>query len=272
MSQPTTFATPHPVDLEVRNPAGTVEVVATDTATSTVEVRPLSDSKEARDLADQTRVQLSADGRRLTVAVPERRLALFSRSTRIAITVEVPAGSRARLSAASAESTCRGRLARLEVHTASGTVSAEEVTGLADVRAASGAVRLGATGDAVVKTASGMVRIGSATGHVRVHVASGRVEVGTAEESVLVQSASGDITVDEVSHGRTELSTASGDLRIGVRAGVVTRLDLVTVSGRVRSELPVEDTPPPGGTPLDIRAKTVSGNILVTRSAGSAAA
>jgi DUF4097 and DUF4098 domain-containing protein YvlB len=262
------FATPGPVDLEVRNPTGTIDVLAADTATSTVEVRALADTAEARDLAARTKVDLSGDGRRLTVAVPERRI-VFGRGTAVAVSVTVPVGSRTRLKTASAESTCRGRLAELRVTTASGAVSAEQVTGDAEVRAASAAVRLGATGRAEVRTASGAVRIGSATGDVQVHVASGRVDIGTAEGAVSARSASGDISVEEASRGRVEMSAASGDLRIGVRAGVVARLDLFTASGRARSELPVEDAAPDGGSALDIRAKTVSGNVLVTRAAGS---
>ena len=41
------------------------------------------------------------------------------------------------------------------------------------------------------------------------------------------------------------------------------RLDLRSVSGRIRSELPVDDAAPSGGAPLDIEARTVSGNMLV---------
>lgn len=260
------FATPEPVDLEVRNPAGTIEVIATDTDTSTVEVRPLSAGAEAREFAERTRVDLSGDGRRLTVLAPERRI-VFGRGIPIAVTVTVPAGSRARLRTASAEATCRGRLAELTASTSSGPVTAEEVTGTVEVRAASGAIRLGSTGRAEVHAASGAIRIGAASGDVEVHVASGRVEIGTAEGSVSARSASGDISVAEVSRGRVEMSAASGDVRIGVRAGAVARLDVVTVSGRARSELPVEDTAPAGGSTVDIRAKTVSGNVLITRAA-----
>jgi DUF4097 and DUF4098 domain-containing protein YvlB len=262
------FATPKPVDLEVRNPSGTIEVVAADTDTSTVEIRPLDDHGEAREFAERTKVELSGDGRQLTVVVPERRL-MFGRGTRIAVAVRVPTDSRVRLRAASADTTCRGRLAELEAQTASGEISAEEVTGRTDVRAASGAIRVGAAGPVQAHTASGAVRVGSASGDVEVHVASGRVEIGSAAASVSVKSASGDLSVDEVSSGRIELTTASGDLRIGVRAGVVARLDLYTISGRARSELPVEDTAPAGGSTVEIRAKTVSGNVLISRAADS---
>jgi DUF4097 and DUF4098 domain-containing protein YvlB len=264
-----TFATPRPVDLEVRNPVGSVDVIAADTDQSTVEVRPLADTSASREAAERTRVELSGDGTRLSVIVPDKRMVF--RGTSVGVTVTVPTGSRVRLRVAVADCTCRGRLARLEAHTATGPVFAEDVTGDVEVHTASGEVRLGSTGRADVRTASGAVRIGSATGDVSVKVASGRVAIGTAERSVEVRSASGDISVDEVNQGRIELGTASGDLRVGVRAGAVARLDLYTVSGRARSELPVEEIPPAGGSTVEVRAKTVSGNVLVTRSAAAAA-
>jgi hypothetical protein len=56
-------------------------------------------------------------------------------------------------------------------------------------------------------------------------------------------------------------------VQVGVRKGVAARLDLSSLSGKLRSELPVEDTAPGGGAGLDLRARTVSGNILVTAAA-----
>lgn len=258
------FDTPHPLELEVRNVSGTIEVLATDTATSTVEVRALRDNNESRLAVERTRIELSGGGRRLTVAAPERRLT-FGRGTELAITVTVPTDTQVRLRSASADSTCRGQLAELRVQTASGWVGADTVTGLVEIRAASGTVRVGTAGRVEAHAASGSVRVGAATGDVEVHVASGKVEVGTAGGSVSVKSASGDISVDEVSRGRVDLTTASGDLRVGVRPGSVAKLDLFTVSGRAKSDLPIEDAAPAGGSTVEIKAKTVSGNVLITR-------
>ncbi|MEN3362222.1 MAG: hypothetical protein V7637_6204 [Mycobacteriales bacterium] len=263
------FETPAPVELDVRNFTGTIDVTAADTATSTVEVRALRDNNESRNAVERTRIDLSGNGRRLTVTPPERRMT-FGRGTELAITITVPTDSTVRLKSASADSTCHGRLAELRVQTASGWVDADEVTGQVEVRAASGGVRIGQAGQVEAHTASGTIRVGAAAGDVQVHVASGKVEIGTAGGSVSVKSASSDISVDEVSRGRVELSTASGDLRIGVRPGSVARLDLYTVSGRTRSDLPIEDSAPAGGSTVEVKAKTVSGNILIVRAAGRA--
>jgi Toastrack DUF4097 len=268
MSEPTTFHTAQPVELDVRNPLGSVEVVATETDTSTVLVRPLVGGPEGQDAVARTRVELSADGRRLTVLAPERRGVFgFGRGAALAISVTVPTDSRLQLHTGAAEATGHGRFERLTANSASGAVRVAEVTGAARVRAASGSVWLGSAGQADVQTASGGVRLDHATGDVDVSVASGPVQIGVAEAAVRVRSASGDISVDEACRGEVVLVAASGDIRVGVRAGVVARLDLSTGSGRARSELPVEDAAPADGAPLRVHARTASGNVLVTRAA-----
>jgi len=145
----------------------------------------------------------------------------------------------------------------------------EEVTGPADVYAASGGVRIGAAGTLDVHTASGDIRVAHATGDTDAHTASGSITIGVADASVRARTASGDVEIGEVSDGRVDAHTASGNVRVGVRAGVAVRLDLSTASGRARSELPVEDAPPPGGATLHVRARAASGNVLVTRAAGT---
>lgn len=257
------FPTPDPVHVWVHNAAGTVTVTATDTATSTVEVFPMSDSAEARELAERTTAELTDSGRRLAVEVPDRR-GLFFKSARVAVRVTVPTGCEVTARVASGEISCVGRFAAAATYAASGNASVDEVDGDVTMHTASGTARLGSGGRVDVHTASGNVEVGHATGDVTVHSASADVRVGVAEASVRVRTASGKVNVGEARGGTISLRAASGDLRVGVRSGVVARLDLRTTSGRVRSELPVEDTAPSGGAPLEINARTTSGDVLVT--------
>jgi DUF4097 and DUF4098 domain-containing protein YvlB len=106
---------------------------------------------------------------------------------------------------------------------------------------------------------------------VDVNSVSGRIRIGVAEDSVRAKVVSGSITVEEACAGEVVVSATSGRVVVGVRRGVTARLDLSTLSGRVRSELPVEDTAPTGGAALDLRARTVSGDILVTAATPAAA-
>ena len=258
-----TFPTPAPVDLVVRNAAGVVYIAAEDTDTSTVEVTAMDSSAEAAEQAERTKVELVDDGRRLLVEVPERRGLLGFRVHKVAVRVSVPTGSAATTKAASADVTCAGRFAAVTLHTASGDATVDDVDGDVELHAASGRLRLRSGGRVTAHTASGKVEIGTATGDVEVHAASGEVRIGVAEASVRVKTASGRVSIDEARQGTIELNAASGDLRVGVRSGVVARLDLNTISGRLRSELPVEDSQPADGAPLEIRARTVSGDLLV---------
>jgi DUF4097 and DUF4098 domain-containing protein YvlB len=254
-----TFDTPQPVDLRIRAASGTVTVTAADTETSTVEVTAVDDA--ARELADSTVVRL--DGNRLTVEMPDRLVGFSLRRKRVDITITVPTGSSLSSRTASARVTATGRYATAVVHTASGEVSLETIDGDAEVHCASGEITIGSARATKVHSASGRVRIDHAAGDVEVHSASGRVRVGVADGSVNAKTASGDITVEDVRSGVVSLNAASGDLHVGVRAGVTAHLDVTSVSGRIRSDLPVDDAAPEGGSTLAVRARTMSGNIVI---------
>jgi len=260
-----TFPTPTALDLLVRNATGTIGITAADTDKSTVEVVPIDSSGESAEAAERTTIKLS--GNRLTVDVPERRGLLGLRTHKVAVRVTVPTGSTVVAKAASADVTCAGRFAAVTVHVASGDVTVDDVDGDVELHAASGRLRLRSGGRVTAHTASGKVDIGSAAGDVEVNAASGEVRIGVAEASVRVKTASGKVSIAEAHRGTIELDAASGDLRVGVRSGVVAHLDLNTISGRVRSELPVEDSQPADGAPLEIRARTVSGDLLVAAAA-----
>jgi hypothetical protein len=62
------------------------------------------------------------------------------------------------------------------------------------------------------------------------------------------------------------VNSASGDVAIGVRRGSRAHLDCTTVSGDARSELELSGDEPDGEGPfVEIRARTVSGDIRITR-------
>lgn len=271
MSRTERFPTPEPVELSVRNATGSIEVTTTDTGTTTVELVPIDDTPQVRERIEKAAVEASADGRRIVVELPDRRdLTDFGKQLKVAVRVAVPADSRLRLHAASADISCTGRYSEVEAHTASGRVRLGDVTGRVQVHVASGDVRVDAAGGGEVHTASGDIAVGRTTGRLEIHAASGDVAIGVAESSVRARTASGAVSVAEAASGSLELTTASGDQRIGVRRGVTAKLDLVSHGGRVRSELRVEDDAPSDGAPLEVHARAASGDITV-RSAAAVA-
>lgn len=264
MSHPTyTFATPQPVSLRLRNPAGDVQIAAGDTTETTVEIIPRG--RTAEDAAQNTRVELSADGTRLDIEPPERR---FGSTGKLGMIVRLPTGSQVDVTTASADLLCRGELGGLEATTASGDVAVDEVDGNAGIRTASGDVKVGSvTGDLDAKSASGDLRLGSAGGHCRTTTASGDIQVGSCEGELSSRTASGDVAVRQAGRGSVEITTMSGDVKVGVRRGAAVWLDLSTLSGRTRSDLDRQDGPPSDDDAvLSISVRTMSGDITLLRS------
>lgn len=261
------FSTPQPLTLRVRNPAGEVEITAVETTETTVEIIPRGGS--AHDSAERTRVELSADGTRLDVEAPERR---FGSPGRLAMIIRLPFGSHVDVRTASADVMCRGSLGGLEAATASGDVAADQVDGDATVTTASGDTSLGTvTGSVECKSASGDVRAITVAGGCRTNSASGDVLIGGCGGDVRTRTASGDVHLRQAERGSIDITTMSGDVKIGVRRGTVVWLDLSTLSGRTRSDLEHQDSAPAeDGDVLSISVRTMSGDISLTPSTAAA--
>lgn len=263
-----TFPTPEPIELDIDNPAGEVRVDATGQGETRVELTPLRGNSSTRDAVDNAGVEF-ADGR-LRITCQQRQ---YGRGHPILVSVTAPAGSSLRTRTAVADVQVRGRIDSLEAVTASGDVAAENVDGEAQVRTASGDVSLGTvTGDVRARTASGNLRLDRA-GSLDAESASGDVTVRDLDGSAEVRTASGDLHVGRVARGELVVLTASGNVRIGLAQGALAHLAVSSLSGTVRNELPVEDAeggtgdgdPGPGGAAVDIRARTLSGDIRIGR-------
>ncbi|MDQ6874494.1 MAG: DUF4097 domain-containing protein [Actinomycetota bacterium] len=259
------FATPAPIMLRVRIPAGTVHVVAEERTTATVDLRPRDETdQEAWKLVEQARISL--DGDTLVVEVRDRHR--WFQTSELALRVGLPSDSRVNLTSASAGVHCAGRLASLHAKSASGDVDAEEVTGDASVITASGDVMVQHVRSRLrVKSASGDIEVVRSDGEVDVKVASGDVVVRASGGAVRAHTASGDVRVESADTGSLAVQTVSGDVRIGVRAGSAVWLDLTSRSGNTTSELPIESEPAIADCSLNINVRTVSGDISVVRAA-----
>ena len=111
-----TFDTPAPITVRVDQAAGTLDVRAEPTATTTVELRRERGSEQ---VLERTRVELRGD--ELVIDVPNR---LF-RNAHLAISVVVPEGSGVIAELAATDLICRGTLGTLRTTTASGDVQAD---------------------------------------------------------------------------------------------------------------------------------------------------
>ncbi len=279
MNEHTTFDTASPVTLVLELSAGEVAVEAADTATTVVDLEPISAGADARELIDDARVEQRRD--EVLVLLPRRKR--FGRQPEVRARVTLPTGSRVRVQTDSADVRVDGTVAEAHASTASGEVALDRVTGSAEVKTASGGVdvqRVG--GSCTLKAASGDVRIREAGGELRVDAASGDIEIASATGSAALTTASGDISVreagdlhcrtasgdvvvGEVHAGKVTVGTASGDVSVGVRDGVAAWLDVTSMSGEVDSGLSA-GAPPEEGQPLvELRVRTMSGDVSVRR-------
>ena len=266
-----TFDVSGPVELEVRLASGEIEI--DPTLEGRVEIELTAQDEESLRAIDEARVELQEhpDRPHVVVDVPLRRGGfsfglVFGRGG-VTCRIRCPEGSLVNVRSKSADVVARGAIGGLNVQTASGDVEVNRVLGGVSVKSASGdvAVREVAAG-ASVQTASGDVELEVVRGAVSIATASGDVTIGEAYDNVTANTVSGDQDHGAVMTGHVGAHSVSGDIRIGVRRGSRVFLDCNTVSGDTSSELELTPDAPTGDGPLvEIKAKTVSGDIRITR-------
>ncbi|MGE5690475.1 MAG: DUF4097 family beta strand repeat-containing protein [Pseudomonadota bacterium] len=255
------FPTPSWIVVDLKIPAGTVELEAVETIETEVEVEALN--APARERLDKLVVSLEGD--HLRVEAPEKNT-WVDRTPEYAVRVRCPLGSKVKLRSASTDLAARGRLGSLEVKTASGDVAAEDVDGPVRVDSASGDVRVRSAGaDVELRTASGDLEVARAHGRVKAQSVSGDVEVGEAAAAVEVQTVSGDLRVERVDLGPLSVNAVSGDVDVAIAPGAAVWLDLRSLSGEMRSELDAGEAPGDGEHVVEVRGKTVSGDVRIRR-------
>jgi hypothetical protein len=256
-----------PIDVSIDLAAGSVALTAGATDATTVSLTPSRFGRNADKLVSEVRV--SFDNGRLEVVGP-KRTGLWRGYSGFDLTVSLPQGSRCAVRTASADVTCTGELAELDAHAASGDLTATAVTRNLQAATASGDVRAEETGaSADVRTVSGDVRIARASGDIQARTASGDVNIVTAAGSATVTTASGDVRIGTMASGRADVNTASGDVVVGVARDVGVYLDLASLSGSVTSQL--EDAEPSEDVTLEVRCRSLSGDIRITRASSAGA-
>jgi hypothetical protein len=265
-----TFEVQGAVELDVRLASGEISVDAS--AEGRVEVELTAHDEESQRLVDAARVELTHAGNRPTVLVdvPQKRGLnlgnIFGRSG-IECRIRCPQESGLALRTKSADVSARGTLGALNVATASGDIDVDRVSGGVNVKSASSDFSARELGDGVnIQTASGDIDIDVVRGPVNVTSVSGDITIGEAYDNVNSNSVSGDQDHRAVMQGAVSANAVSGDVSIAIRRGSRAFLDCTSVSGDTTSELELSSEAPAGDGPLvEVRAKTVSGDIRITR-------
>ena len=278
-----TFETPQSITATIDVVLGDVQITASDRHDTVVDVQP-SDASAKQDVkaAELTRVEF--DGRQLLVKAPRLRSWLpRGDGGSVAVTVELPAGSHVRATGQMADLRADGPLGEcrfktgmggveldraetLTVKTGIGDVTADRVTGHADVTSGSGDIRLRALdSSAVVKNSNGDTWVGEAGGDLRVSAANGRISVDVARASVVAKSSNGDVRLGEAVRGSVVLETRLGDLEVGIPEGTAAWLDVRSTAGRVHNALEAADAPGPSTETVEVRGRTTAGNVVIRR-------
>ena len=271
------FETPGSVSLQLQLPSGRVLVTTADEPRTTVEV--VAVGRRGQEAADEVEVNMEERHGRTVIRVEQRDKFRWGP---IQITwggdfecrITCPPGTDLDLAGGSTNLRAEGKLGEVSARTASGDVELESAGGGLEVKTASGDIAVGdCFGGGSLVTVSGDLRVSWLEGGtLKARSVSGDVSIGTLRADLELATTSGDVDVKAVSAGELRVQTVSGDVRVGITRGTRTWIDAASVSGRLESELGLEDAEPAQVEETEepivpLRLKTVSGDVTVVRAA-----
>src|SRR5688500_16461930 len=270
------FETPGSVSLQVKLPSGRVLVTTADEPQTTVEV--VAVGRRGQDAIDEIEVTMEERLGRHVVKVEQKDRFRWGPiqitwGADCDVRIACPPGSDLELSGGSTDLRADGELGEVSVRTASGDTRLDTVLRELEVKSASGDIDVASVAaNASLVTVSGDVMLGHSDASITARSVSGDVTIGASEGELGISTTSGDVDVKAVSGGDVRVQTVSGDVRLGIARGTRTWIDAVSVSGRLESELGLEDQEPTSddASPVvPLHVKTVSGDVSVVRAAAA---
>jgi DUF4097 and DUF4098 domain-containing protein YvlB len=264
---------PQPVQAYVELRSGDLTVNATTTTSVTIEVTGTR--------ADS--VVVEAHGPRISIVEPNRSGFLSGRGD-LAVTLVVPEQSGLTCKLGSSTVRATGELGDVRISSGAGDVMLGTVVGTAvvktgagdigveslgaasEIKAGAGTISVGrATAAVQLKTGAGSIDVGEAAAPVTLKSGSGDLSVGSASQDTTLSTASGDIRVVRMTSGQASLKNVTGSIRLGVPDGTPVWTDISTGTGRVQSTLTPTGAPADGQDHVEVRARSLSGDIYLER-------
>ncbi len=273
-----TFETPGSVSLQIKLPSGRVVVTTADEPQTTVEVVALG--RRGQDAVDEIAITMDERAGRHVVRVEQRDRFRWGP---IQITwggdyecrVTCPPGTDLDLSGASTDVRVEGELGEVAARTASGDIRLQDVAGQLQVKTASGDVSVNAVrGNATIGTVSGDVSVERLAAELTARAVSGDITLGSVAAELGISTTSGDVQLKAVLAGDVRVQTVSGDVRIGIARGTRVWVDATSVSGKLDSELGLDDQAvevQTEGAVVPLSVKTVSGDVSLVRATAALA-
>lgn len=263
----TTFETPGKVRVRVALGSGDVRIDSGPEPRTDVELVALRDDDATRTAIAEAVVEARerGDWTEIVVELPRKGgWSFLGRGPSVGVRVRCPQDAEVEVSSASADVTTTGRLGDVEVKTASGDIAVDIVGGLRATTASGDVTAREVIGEGNVKTASGDVVVRLSRAALSMNLASGDAFVTEAKGPLSIATVSGDQEVGSVEAGEIKLQSVSGDVRVGVRAGLKVWIDATSVSGSMTSELAMGgESVEEGEAQVELRARTVSGDVRI---------
>ncbi|MBA0045061.1 DUF4097 family beta strand repeat-containing protein [Mycobacteroides sp. LB1] len=238
------FETLNPVAAKVALARGTLQIIASDRANTTVDVRPRDVSK-ALDIKTAERTRVTFGKGLLSV---ESSPGLTFRTGTVDIIIELPTQSVLDISVASAEVRADGAFGDVRLQSASGDLLIDTITG-----------------DAKIDSASGGVSIRELTGDIGFQTARGDLAIKQLRGNIKAASSSGSVTIGSAIVGGLIFDTASGNTSVGIPAGTAAKLAIDTANGVVTNSLDSVDGPLQGDERFLVQVRSASGDVELHR-------
>ena len=262
-----------PVEAYVELRSGDLRVSAAQTDAVTIELTGTR--------ADS--VVVEAHGTRISIVEPNRS-GFTSAHGDLNVNLVLPEQSGLSCKLGSAAVRATGELGAVRIATGAGDVTLGTVTGPAlvktgaghigvealgaesDLKAGAGTISVGrATAPVQLKTGAGSIDVADADAPVTLKSGSGDLSVGSARQDATLSTASGDIRVARMTSGQASLKNVTGSIRLGVPDGTPVWTDISTGTGRVQSTLTPTGAPSEGQDHVEVRARSMSGDIYLER-------
>jgi len=269
------FETPGSVSLQVKLPSGRVLVTTADEPRTTVEV--VAAGRRGQDAVDEIEVTMDERLGRYVVKIEQKDRFRWGP---IQITwggdfecrIVCPRGTDVDFAGGSTNLRSDGELGEVSVRTASGDIQLESARGDLQVKTASGDISVDTiASQASLVTVSGDLGVERVDASLTARSVSGDVTIGGISGPLALSTTSGDIDIKSVAGGDVRVQTVSGDVRVGIAPGTRTWIDAASVSGRLESELGLDQEPTAetDETVVPLHVKTVSGDVSIVRAAAA---
>jgi hypothetical protein len=250
-----TFATPEPITATLTTGGAQVRIAASERSDTVVQIEPInSANKTDVKVAEKTTVDF-ANG-----DLSIKTMKSGDKNGSVAITIELPVGSKLVLNTAWTDVHVDGVLGDCELNTASGQIQLDHIAGTATIENGAADVRIGEVEGIVrYEGSNGRIRIGHALSDVELNGAGGSFDVDHAEGNVIAKAGNCPIRIGRITRGQADLANASGGIDVGVSAGTAAEVDAKSTKGAVRNSLPPQDS----ATKVKIHARTRLDDIVI---------